>query len=493
VHAAASVGESLRILQPGWNCWCVAKAGRAAVLVDAESYFGRLEQALKAATRSILIIGWDFDAAIRLRPQDGGEQLGTFLRGLVDCRPELEIRILVWNLATLHAPSALFPLLLGERWNDHERITLKLDGDHPLYAAQHEKIVAIDDKVAFVGGMDMTVDRWDTNAHSAEDPRRRTPAGAPYGPVHDIQMLVDRDAARAVADCARDHWRIVTGEVVAPAYSESDPWPPDLNPDFTDVSVAIARTRPTWRAKKGTHEIAQLTRDAISAARRSIYIEAQYFTDFSLGEIIAGRLREPHGPQVIVVVTRMMHGFIEGVFMNGNRRRLIRLLQRSDHFDRLRLYHPVVPSADGDCEVLIHAKLVIVDDVFLRVGSSNLNNRSAGLDMECDLAIEADDAVSRAGVARIRARLLAEHFDKAPDLVLDAIATEGESPVKAMERLNHSPRGLRAFEVPQMGPTTPIPGTRLLDPRAPLPFFSPLHRWARMRRRGPATAAKQRS
>jgi phosphatidylserine/phosphatidylglycerophosphate/cardiolipin synthase-like enzyme len=177
--------------------------------------------------------------------------------------------------------------------------------------------------------------------------------------------------------------------------------------------------------------------------------------------------------------------------MNGNRRRLIRKLRRADHFDRLRLYHPVVPGRDSDCEVLIHAKLLIVDDAFLRVGSSNLNNRSAGLDMECDLAIEAPNEVGRASIRQVRARLLAEHFDKTPETVTAAIAAEHGSLIRGIERLNHSARGLRGFDVSAMGPTTPVPGTGLLDPRGPLPILSLLRGWRRMHRRRPHGEARR--
>jgi phosphatidylserine/phosphatidylglycerophosphate/cardiolipin synthase-like enzyme len=481
----ARYSRAFEILKPGRNCWRVAQASRAAVLVDGENYFAAVQRALEAATRSVLIVAWDFDGAIRLTPQNGGEQLGPFLRELVERRPELEIRILVWNLATFHAPSATLPLLLGERWNDHPRITLKLDGDHPLYAAQHEKIVAIDDRVAFVGGIDLTVDRWDTNAHTADDERRRTPEGKLYGPVHDMHLLVEGDAARAVAECARDHWRIVTGETVSAVETASGPWPADLPADFTEVPVAISRTRPTWRRKEGIFEIAQLTRDAIARARDAIYIEAQYFTDFELGEVISRRLQEPDGPEVIVVVTRTMHSFFESLIMNGNRRRLIRKLRRADRHKRLQIYHPVVPGSSGDCEVLIHAKLLIVDDMFLRIGSSNFNNRSAGLDMECDLAIEAETDAHRAAVATVRARLLAEHMNKDVGAVKAAIAAAGGSIIKAVDKLNHGARGLRGFQAPEVGPTTPIFGTALLDPREPLPILSWARGWRRMHRRLP--------
>ena len=68
---------------------------------------------------------------------------------LVDTHPDLEVRILVWSVAVVHTPSAPLALLVGEAWQDHPRITLRLDTTHPIYASHHQKIVVIDDAVAF--------------------------------------------------------------------------------------------------------------------------------------------------------------------------------------------------------------------------------------------------------------------------------------------------------------------------------------------------------
>src|SRR5690606_12209369 len=144
-------------------------------------YFAALEASLRRADRSIIIIGWDFDARIRLRPQDGADTLtlADLLRSLVEKRPELHIRILVWSLATVHAPGKTLPLLFGASWARHERIELRLDTHHPAYASHHQKIVIIDDSVAFVGGMDLTVARWDRPGHVPNEELRTDPDGAP--------------------------------------------------------------------------------------------------------------------------------------------------------------------------------------------------------------------------------------------------------------------------------------------------------------------------
>jgi phosphatidylserine/phosphatidylglycerophosphate/cardiolipin synthase-like enzyme len=158
-------------------------------------------------------------------------------------------------------------------------------------------------------------------------------------------------------------------------------------------------------------------------------------------------------------------------------------MRRADRFDRLRVHHPVVPAADGECEVLIHAKLIMVDDEFIRVGSSNLSNRSVGLDTECDLAIEARNDDERQGIKRLRERLVGEHLGVSPESVAQAVAANG-SLTRAVDALNQGTRGLRWFEATERsGPARPIPGTWLLDPHRPFEPFWFLRRRRKGRRR----------
>jgi phosphatidylserine/phosphatidylglycerophosphate/cardiolipin synthase-like enzyme len=472
------------IVDPGRNCWRVAQAERAAVLIDGAAYFAAAEAALRQARRSILIVGWDFDGRIRLREDVDPEEsppLGPFLRSLVETRPELDVRILVWSIAVVHAPGAPGPLLFGADWQNHPRLRLKLDTQHPIYAAHHQKIVCVDDRIAFVGGMDFTVRRWDTPRHTVDDRHRLDPEGRPYEPVHDVSMAVDGAAAASVAALARRRWQVATGEELAPVTGPSpDPWPADLRPDFTGTAVAIARTMPAWGADPPAAEAAALTADALRAAKRAIYIEAQYMTAGFIGDILEKHLQEPGGPEIIVLMTLESRGFAERLVMGENRDRLIRRLRRADSQDRLRVWYPCLLAPDGGGrQVKIHSKLIIVDDVFVRVGSSNLNNRSIGLDTECDLAIEARTGPERRAITSLRNRLIAEHLDGDPAQLAGAMEQEGGSLIRAVERLNRGARSLRPFAaMKDRGPSSPVLGTRLLDPEGP---FEPL--WLLRRKR----------
>lgn len=466
------------ILRPGVNCGRVADTAHAAVLIDGEAYYSRLHEALRRACRSILIVGWDFDASISLRPADPEPQsLGDFLRALVEDNEALEIRILIWSVAVIHAPGAPLPLVLGESWQDHPRITLRLDREHPLYGSHHQKIVCIDDAIAFSGGMDLTVRRWDSSRHLPDDECRLAPDGSSYGPVHDVQMVVDAEAAHAVARVAKDRWRIATGEQAPNCRRAGPAWPACWSADFRDVRVSLSRTAPALHGRPELREVEALTVDSLAAARRHVYIEAQYLTSPMVRRLLEEKLRQPDGPEVVAVLTRESRGRVERLFMGNNRDRLLRALRRVAGPERFMAYWPHNCDADGPCPIHVHAKVLIVDDAFLRIGSANLNNRSMGLDTELDLGIEAGTAEQRRDIRRVRAMLLADHLGADWETVERQVELSG-SIIRAIEALIGGERGLRPFEIDARGPVSQIPGTAIFDPGCSLGSL-----WVRLRRR----------
>jgi phosphatidylserine/phosphatidylglycerophosphate/cardiolipin synthase-like enzyme len=453
----------------GRNCWRVEQAARVSVLIDGAVYFRRLRTGLLQARRSVFIIGWDFDSRISLDPQglDGESQpLGAFLAELVERRPELEVRILIWALATVFGPNHDAPALFEPAWQSHERIKFKLEAGYSLASAHHQKIVVIDDALAFVGGIDLTTDRWDTPEHRAEHPARRETNGAAYGPVHDLQMVVDGAAAGAVADLARHRWQIATGEAVAAEPMPAPIWLDD-GPDWlSDLPVAVARTLPAHAEHPPVREIEMLVGDALQRARSWIYIESQYLAAQLVGDVLCERLSEPDGPEVVILVRACGPSWLESLIMNANRDRLLRRLKKCDRYGRLRVFCPVL---GGDCEteVLLHSKLIIADGDFVKIGSSNLNNRSMGTDTECDLAIEAQHEQHRRAITLLRDTLLAEHLDATPAEVSTEVDIRG-SLIRAIDALNHGERRLREFEIlPHDGSDEPMTGTALLDPLEP--------------------------
>ena len=459
------------ILVPGRNAWRIAEADALAFLVDGEAYFRALDETLRTARRSIRIVGWDFNPDIRLRPLDDGDTIGVFLRRLVEAAPALEIHILVWATGPIYSSRSL-RVFRRKGWSDHPRIHLHFDKRHALRGSHHQKIVTVDDAIAFVGGFDLTAARWDTSRHAPHCPARTRPNGKHYGPVHDVQAMFGGAAARATADLARWRWAMATGTALAPVADPQAGWPAGVRPDMRGCATAIARAIPALSGLDERRETFRLTRDALAAARRHIYIETQYLAAFGIGDVLAARLAEPDGPEVVILVTSSSRGLLEQFVMAHNRDRLIRRLRGADRFERLRVMYAVVPREDGsECEVLIHSKVLIVDDTFVRIGSSNLNNRSEAMDMECDVAVEAACDEERRAIAALRARLLGEHLDVAPAAV--AAAMRHGSLTRAIDLLNRRPRGLRAFSVASAGGVSPLPGTGLLDPKRP---FSPLRK-----------------
>ncbi len=418
------------VLRPGDNCQRVVRTHRAALLVDAEAYFSAFARAALRARRSIVIVGWDFHSATRLHlgSRHVPDVLGDFLNFLVRRRRTLEVYILTWDYPLVFARGRESPPVYKLGWHPHRRVHFRYDDRCPVGAALHQKIVAIDGAMAFCGGIDLTCARWDTPAHRADDGRRcHEGSSRPYPPHHDVMLAVDTGAARALHDLANERWASATGQSLPPAEQRADPWPVQLLPTFMDVDVAIARTAPSLEGAPAVAEIRSLYLDLIAAARRSIYIENQYFTARELGDALAERLREPNGPEVVVVLRHFESGLVEAPTMGTMRNALLSRLFAADRYGRFRAYYPCLPglSADQCCD--LHSKLMIVDEQWLFVGSANFANRSMRTDAECNLLIQAGGEERRTtrAIASCRDRLLGEHLDVPEDTVREAIEKLG--------------------------------------------------------------------
>jgi phospholipase D1/2 len=200
------------IFEPGRNCTAVAPPPRAAFIVDAENYFLAFMRAAERAERSLTILGWDFDSRTPLCNEDGKEciLLGDFLNDLAARKRQLRIRVLNWDYPIVFGADREIPPTLGISWKPHRRIDFRFDDTHPVAGSHHQKIVVVDDVVAFAGGLDLTNKRWDTRGHTAADPRRVFD-GKPYPPFHDIMMVVDGEAACELARVAYGRWVLGSG------------------------------------------------------------------------------------------------------------------------------------------------------------------------------------------------------------------------------------------------------------------------------------------
>ena len=457
------------IFRPGANCWRTARAQRLAVLVDGEEYFNAFAAAAERAERSILILAWDFNSrmALRVSPQGESLLLGEFLNSLARRRPRLEVRVLIWDYPMIFGTDREFPPIYGLGWKPHRRVKVRYDNTHPVAACHHQKIAVIDDRVAFCGGIDLTVKRWDTREHRPADPRR-TEAGQAYPPFHDVMMMVDGEAALALGALARERWQLATGRTLPPAAARKDPWPSDLTPLLNDVQIGISRSEPPRADREAVCEIESLYLDMIARARDHIYIENQYFTSQRIGAALAERLAAEQGPEIIVVLRLLSHGWLEELTMQNLRQRLIEELRHADHGARLHVYYPHIDGLEEGTCIDVHAKLMIVDDAWLRVGSANVCNRSMRFDSECDLTLEAGDRKDVAkGIRAVRDGLLAEHLGVEPEVVARKIDAGG-SISKTIAELGSAGRTLREVEFDSSLPEVVLSIASLADPEQPV-------------------------
>ncbi|HZP67950.1 MAG TPA: VTT domain-containing protein [Rudaea sp.] len=460
------------ILEPGRNCWRIEAAHRLAFLVDGAACFGAMRKAFAAAQHSIELLAWDIDSRMRLVPQGANDglpdELGPFFDALTRRRRGLRVRLLCWDYAMLYALERewLPTLKLGRRTHPH--VAFALDGHHPFGASHHQKLVVIDDAIAFVGGLDPTSARWDTSEHRADEPLRRDAQGHPYRPFHDVHMVLEGPAARALGELARRRWREATGENVrAPPEREGSAWPEHVRVDLVDRRVGIARTAPAFGARPAVSEIRQLLLDGVAAAARDIYAEAQYFTADAVGEALCDRLREERGPEFVLVGSPEQSGWLQQHTMGVLRANLDATLRAADRYDRYRAYYPHVPELAGCLNV--HSKLVIFDDRLLVLGSANLNNRSMGLDTELSIALEAgDDPRCAEAIARLRNRLLGEHLGCDPAEVA-AAHTAHKSLIGAIDALRRDDgRSLREIRFSTAEESLPVPPPAVVDPERPI-------------------------
>ena len=480
-NAVVSNPANNTILKPGRNCWRVERADRAALVVDAADYFRLARQAMLRAEKQIMLIGWDFDTRICLDydVDDGApNELGAFLSWLPKNRPGLQIHILKWDIGAIKLLGRGTTVLRLARWAANNQIHFKLDGAHATGASHHHKIVVIDDRLAFCGGIDMTADRWDTRGHLDEDEHRRRPTTRRhYDPWHDATMAVDGEVAAALGEHARLRWEAAGGEPLAPPTASSDPWPDELEPQFRDVDVAIARTRGEYGDEKCVREIEALYVDMIKSAKRFVYAENQYFASRVIAKAISERLQEDDAPEVVIVNPHSADGWLENAVMSGARAQLMEAVRKCDRRGRFRLYYPVTEKR---ADIYVHSKITIVDDRMIRVGSANFNNRSMGLDSECDLLIDAgvpgNEGASET-IAGLRADLLAEHLGVSVDTI-DARMAETGSLIRTIESFSSSQgRGLVPY-IPDK-PTAAeraLAESEALDPESAGETFEPLAR-----------------
>ena len=450
------------IYQAGRNYWKKGRAGRAGFIIDAQDYFACFVEAVLRAEHTVYIAGWDLDSQLQLlrgnEQPDFPTRLSEFLNYAVKKNPQLHINILDWDFSMIYTFKREYLLSWKFTQNAGRRIHFHLDDYLPPGASHHQKIVVVDDCLAFAGGIDLSHERWDTSRHLPDDPRRSDTWKEHYAPFHDVQMVVDGEPAAFLGELFRERWRYaVRKRLPVPGPVSADHWPLRCRPDLRDIDVAISRTQAGYREKPEIREVESLWVDAIASAKRWIYIESPFFTSSKVAGAISKRLYEKDGPEVVVVTRKKSHGWLEENTMDAIRAHLISRVRRVDSAGRFGIYYTWHPKRD-DILFEVHSKVLVVDDVFARIGSSNIANRSMGLDSECDLSVEAmgrPDAMK--ACADLRNRLLAEHLGHSPGEVEQILGRTG-SMIRAIETLRSPERTLEPLE------TVPLERNILSEP-----------------------------
>jgi phosphatidylserine/phosphatidylglycerophosphate/cardiolipin synthase-like enzyme len=368
------------------------------VLIDGAQALPEMARAMAEAREYIHMTGWSITAAFELVRGEDPVVLGRLLAELAE---RIDVRVLLWA----GAPVPIFHPSRAEVRDEADnlvrgtRIRCERDPrEHPFHC-HHEKTIVIDGRLAFVGGIDITDsagDRFDTSAHPS---RRRLG-------WHDVAGVL---RGPAVADVDRHfalRWEELTGEL-----PELRPPPPRAG----DQTVQVVRTVCDGmydRIPRGEFSILESYVRALRSAERLIYLENQFLWSPEIVPILAGKLRRPPTPEFRMIL------LLPAKPNNGKDDTLgqLSLLADADGgAGRLQAVTIRSLSEGRDDPLYVHAKVGIVDDRWLTLGSANLNDHSLFNDTEMNVVTD-DAELAR----ETRVRLWAEHLELDRSIVASA-------------------------------------------------------------------------
>ena len=401
----------LRALEPQPGGWAGGeppprRGNSVELLVDGARALPAIAEELERATSHVHIAGWYFTPEFALR-RDGDPLVLRNLLG--ELAERVDVRVLTWAGAPLplFRPSRRDVRRMRERLVRGTKIRCALDAkERPLHC-HHEKTVVVDDRVAFVGGIDLTTeagDRFDTSRHEA-----RAAVG-----WHDATMRIEGPAVADVAHHFRMRWEEVAGERLPSAAAPSP---------AGDVELQVVRTVPERIYRplpRGDFRILESYMRALLAAERLVYLENQFLWSPEIAEVLVDKIEHPPTPDfrlLLVLPSKPNTG-------NDDTRGVLADLIDADgdagHVLACTLYARSGTLFDP---VYVHAKIGIVDDEWLTIGSANLNEHSLFNDTEMNVVVR-DPALA----AQTRTALWSEHLE----LPVEQIPAD---PVEAIEEL----------------------------------------------------------
>jgi phosphatidylserine/phosphatidylglycerophosphate/cardiolipin synthase-like enzyme len=423
------------ILDPGRNCSDIGEVTRTGLLIDACDYYRAFYRTAETAERYILLSGWQFDSDLRLlrgreAEEAGEDRLLMFLNRLCERTKGLQIYILAWNFSMIYSLDREWFQKWYFNWTTHRGLKFCFDHCHALGASHHQKFVVVDNRVAFVGGLDLCSGRWDERDHRSDNVHRVNSDGSAYTPFHDIQSYHVGPVAERLAELFKARWRIVCGEDLdlrPPAQRRTQiRFKPTIPLEAEHVAISRTEAASPYGNAESVREIRQLFVDAIHSAERLIYFENQYFSSEALYRALVERMTERRSPlEIVLVLTKQADALVEQISIGIAQVKILRDLQRlaRENGHSVGIYYAASTGPDGrEMPTYIHSKFLLVDDRFLTVGSANMNNRSMGLDTELNVSWEAllDDRALGQSIRDVRIDLLAEHTG------LTAAAMRGE-------------------------------------------------------------------
>lgn len=449
------------LFEQGVNCVATTTASRLGIITHGKDYFEALFEAFHRAKQRIIILAWDIDSQVELiRGKEAAKHPRRKLGEVLDecCRnnPELQVYIIDWDYTQLFAHAREILPRVKFRLETSERVHFRLHKAPVAGGSHHQKIVLIDKQCAFCGGIDITKARWDTAEHQAKDPRRTDNSGEPQRPFHDMAYAMQGEVVSELEKLALSHWHDATGESLSPLKSresadqshsepEEDFWPGNTRAEFHNISLAISRTVTSQTPDKQKFEAEKLFVDMIRACKDYLYIENQYFTSQKVCDTIEQVLHKENPPEIVVILTPYSDGWLAQQTMDVRRSQIIHKLRNIDHRNVLSFWYPFHPELRGN-EINLHAKLTICDDRFLRIGSSNISNRSMRLDTECDLTADANNNPDhRKTVRGFRHQCLAEHLSLTTQEVETFLQNNSLRDL-IQGRVNHEHRCLRPID-----------------------------------------------
>lgn len=433
------------VIIEGGAYWRAPSCDEARVLVDARDYYATFCRAALRAERSVLMSGWQFDTRMRLLQGDDARRAGhpvefvPFLNFLCERTASLRVLVMAWDYSAVYALEREWMQRLRFEVKSHERVEFAFLPHAIAGGSHHQKYVVIDGVVAFSGGLDICDNRWDTTLHAPHDPARLNADGEASKPFHDVQVAMVGEAARALEALFAPRWRTASGRdldlpdapAARPAWADLAALSEDRGHALTVSSVALSRSE-LCEGRDGICEVKCLFEAAIDAAERLIYIENQYLTSRAMLQALARRLADRARPKLTVVLV-MPDGADSPKedFVLGDRQRAVRfalskMAEREGHTLKVLMS---VDRSDPAAPVptFIHAKVLIVDDEFLSVGSANLTNRSMEVDNELNTSWQAEaeeaGAALRGEIRALRGALLAEHAGSAEGSAFEPIET----------------------------------------------------------------------